>query len=176
MNRRKAFGTIGAVAVGAAVTAPFAMAAGPQINMWVDRWKKAKTFTIAVADAMPADSFSYKPAGIDEIRTFAGQMVHIGQAEGFYIGRLGKNGAAPMAPQGEGKAEVLAYMNAFFDWSIGAINELTDADLTKTFGDGKMASSGLDLLLNAFVHTSHTRGYAEMYLRSKGVKPPNYAA
>jgi hypothetical protein len=34
--------------------------------------------------------------------------------------------------------------------------------------------SGLDLLLNAMVHTAHTRGYSDMYLRNKGVKPPTY--
>jgi hypothetical protein len=25
------------------------------------------------------------------------------------------------------------------------------------------------------VHTAHTRGYSDMYLRNKGVKPPTYA-
>jgi hypothetical protein len=35
--------------------------------------------------------------------------------------------------------------------------------------------TGLDLLLNAMVHTGHTRGYSDMYLRNKGVKPPTYS-
>lgn len=173
MNRRKA---IGGIVAGAALTAPMAFAAGPEIDMWVARWQKAKDFTVAVAEAMPADRYSFKPDGIDEVRTFAGQLVHLAQAEGFYLGRLGKNGAAPMAPSGEGKDEVLAYLDSLFDWSIGSINALTDADLTATFGNGKQASSGLDLLLNAFVHTAHTRGYAEMYIRVAGLTPPAYAA
>jgi hypothetical protein len=36
------------------------------------------------------------------------------------------------------------------------------------------AMTGLDVLLNAMVHTAHTRGYSDMYLRNKGVKPPTY--
>jgi hypothetical protein len=31
-----------------------------------------------------------------------------------------------------------------------------------------------DALLNAMVHTAHTRGYSDMYLRNNGVKPPTY--
>lgn len=176
MNRRKAITSI-AVGAGAAVAvAPLAFGQASALDMWLSRWEKAKAFTLQVADAMPADSFSFKPEGIDEVRTFAGQMVHISQAEGFYLGNLGK-GRAPTAPQGEGKAEVIAYMTASFDWSIGVIKQLTAADMTKSFGGGKgPASAGLDLLLNAFVHTAHTRGYAEMYLRAKGITPPVYAA
>ena len=47
--------------------------------------------------------------------------------------------------------------------------------MTKTFGAGKgPAMTGLDLLYQAMVHTAHTRGYAEMFLRNKGVAPPTY--
>ena len=61
-------------------------------------------------------------------------------------------------------------------WSIGVVKQLTAADLTKSFSNGKgPAMTGLDLLLNAMVHTAHTRGYAEMYLRQKGITPPVYA-
>jgi uncharacterized damage-inducible protein DinB len=34
--------------------------------------------------------------------------------------------------------------------------------------------TGLDLLYEAMIHTAHTRGYGEMYLRNKGVVPPTY--
>ena len=174
MNRRKA---IGGILAGAAATAPMAMAAGPAVDIWVDRWKKAKAFTLAVAEAMPADKYNFKPAGIaDEVRTFGEQMVHLGEAEGFYLGRLGTNGRPPMTPKTFTKDVVVPYLTSLFDWSIGAINDLSDADLTKTYGNGKMASTGLDLLLNAFVHTAHTRGYSEMYIRAAGVKPPPYGA
>ena len=34
--------------------------------------------------------------------------------------------------------------------------------------------TGLELLYQAMIHTAHTRGYGEMYLRNKGVTPPTY--
>jgi uncharacterized damage-inducible protein DinB len=54
------------------------------------------------------------------------------------------------------------------------VNQLSEADLTKTFGNGKSMMTGLDLLYQAMIHTAHTRGYGEMYLRNKGVVPPTY--
>ena len=38
----------------------------------------------------------------------------------------------------------------------------------------KQAATGLELLYQAMIHTAHTRGYGEMYLRIKGVVPPTY--
>ena len=63
-----------------------------------------------------------------------------------------------------------------FDWAIGVVGQLTAADLTKPFGNGKGPTmTGLELLYQAMIHTAHTRGYAEMYLRNKGVTPPEYS-
>ena len=90
------------------------------------------------------------------------------------MGRLGK-GAAPAAPAGDtSKAATVKYLTALFDWSIGVVGQLTPADLTKTFGQGKQAATGLELLYQAMIHTAHTRGYGEMYLRNKGIVPPTY--
>ncbi|MEP6963254.1 MAG: DinB family protein, partial [Acidobacteriota bacterium] len=136
-----------------------------------------------IAEAMPAESYTYVPfegprATGDGARSFGELMQHIGQAEGFYLGRLGKNPAAPAAPaRGDfTKPTTIKYLTEVMDWSIGVVKQLTAADMTKQFGSGKNPSmSGLSLLLNAMVHTGHTRGYSDMYLRNKGVKPPTYA-
>jgi uncharacterized damage-inducible protein DinB len=39
--------------------------------------------------------------------------------------------------------------------------------------EGKL--TGLDLLLGDLDHTTHHRASAEMYLRAKGITPPQYA-
>jgi uncharacterized damage-inducible protein DinB len=55
------------------------------------------------------------------------------------------------------------------------VKQLTPADLTRDVSGGKGAPmTGLDVLLNAMVHTGHTRGYLDMYLRNNGIKPPTY--
>lgn len=162
-----------AVVAGTAATVKIARAADQEIEILVAHWKKSKAFSVKVAETMPESDYSYKP--FPDARSFGAEMVHLGAAEGHYLGLLGK-GAAPAAPKGEpSKAAAVAYLNAVFDWSVGVVGQLTTADLTKTFGNGKMSMTGLELLYNAMIHTAHTRGYAEMFLRNKGVVPPPYS-
>lgn len=171
MNRRKA---IGSLMVSAAATAPLVMGADAEIDDWAGWWQRSKTFVVKVAEAMPEADYAFKP--FPQARSFGEEMQHLAQAEGFYLGRLGK-GAAPAAPRGDtSRATTMKYVTDVMDWSVGVVKQLTAADLTKSFSNGKgPAMTGLDLLLNAMVHTAHTRGYAEMYLRQKGITPPVYA-
>ena len=178
MNRRNALGSLAAVGATAIAIAPRAMAADVEVDIWVKRWELSKDYTMKVADAMPAEKYTYKPAGEtsgDGARDFGGTMIHLAQAEGFYLGRFGK-GPAPTAPKADApKAAVMKYLGDSFDWAIGTIKQLTQADMAKTIAGGKGAPpTGLDLLLNAMIHTAHTRGYADMYLRNNNIKPPTY--
>lgn len=173
MNRRTAINSA-VIAAAAAATAGIASAAETEIEVLVDHWKKSKDFTLKVAQAMPAENYDYKPFA--DARPFGGELQHLGQAEGFYLGMLGK-GRAPAAPQKDtSKDATLKYLAAVYDWAIGVVSQLTPADLTKTFSPGRGPSmTGLDVLYEAMIHTAHTRGYGEMYLRNKGVVPPEYA-
>ncbi len=172
MNRRNVIGSMVAGAA-AAASVGVASAADREIEILVEHWKKSKDLTLKVAQAMPAEDYAYKP--FPDARSFGGEMAHLAQAEGFYLGQLGK-GRAPAAAAGDaGKLATLKLLTDTFDWSIGVVGQLTAADLTKSFGGGKGPSmTGLELLYQAMIHTAHTRGYAEMFLRNKGVTPPNY--
>ena len=100
----------------------------------------------------------------------AQRAVHSENACLLHLGQLGK-GRAPAAPANDtSKATTVKVLTDTFDWAIGVVGQLTAADLTKSFGSGKGPSmTGLDLLYQAMIHTAHTRGYGEMYLRNKGV-------
>jgi uncharacterized damage-inducible protein DinB len=54
---------------------------------------------------------------------------------------------------------------------------LNDEALNKSYPGRPNAPelTGWELVLNGFIHTSHHRGYAEVYLREKGITPPTYA-
>ena len=173
MNRRKA---IRAVMTGAAAAATvgIASAADKEIDLFVEHWKKSKALTLKVAETMPAENYDYKP--YPEAQSFGGEMQHLAQAEGFYLGRLGKS-RAPAAPRGDTtKAATIKYLNDNYDWAIGVVGQLTAADLTKPISGGGRGPDvmGLELLYQAMIHTAHTRGYAEMFLRNKGIVPPTY--
>src|SRR5580693_844427 len=144
MDRRK---LIGSMVAGAAVAASVrvASAADREIEILVDHWKKSKDLTLKVADTMPAENYDYKPFA--DALTFGGELQHLAQAEGFYLGRFGK-GNAPAAPKGDtSKATTVKYLTANFDWAIGVVGQLTTADLTKGFSVGRGESApGLEFL------------------------------
>jgi uncharacterized damage-inducible protein DinB len=173
MNRRDA---IGSVIVGAAAAASVAVgqAADREIEILVGHWQKSKDLTLKVADVMPAENYDYKPFA--DARSFGAELQHLGLAEGHYLGLLGK-GAAPSAPTNDtSKTATVKYLTDNYNWAIGVVGQLTAADLTKTFTPARgPAMTGLDLLYQAMIHTAHTRGYAEMFLRNKGIVPPTYA-
>jgi uncharacterized damage-inducible protein DinB len=106
-------------------------------------------------------------------------MQHIASAEIHYVGRFGK-GPAPAAPKGAAgkpdasKAATIKFLTATFDWATGIISGLNPSDITGAVPLGRPDGTGLDMLLDAMIHTAHTRGYADMYLRNNGVKPPSY--
>jgi uncharacterized damage-inducible protein DinB len=157
----------------AAATVGMASAADKEIEIFVEHWKKSKDLTLKVAEAMPAGNYDYKPFA--EALSFGGEMQHLAQAEGFYLGRLGK-GRPPAAPSNDTtKATTIKYLTQNYDWAIGVVGQLTAADLTKPVAGGPgPAMTGLEILYQAMIHTAHTRGYAEMFLRNKGITPPTY--
>lgn len=173
MNRRKAVGSMGMIAA-AAASVRVAKAADKEIENLVEHWQKSKALTLKVAEAMPEANYDYKP--FPDAKTFGAELQHLGSAEGYYLGQFGK-GKAPAPPSGDtGKAATIKYLTALYDWSIATVGQLSMADLTKTFGNGKGPSmTGLDLLYGAMIHTAHTRGYVEMFLRNKGIVPPTYS-
>jgi len=141
-------------------------------------------YTLLIAEAMPEADYGFALFGSaaadsvrsgDGARTFGQLMQHIRQAEGFYLGRLEK-GTPPTAPPNDtSKAATLKYLNALFDWSIGVVKQLKAADLSQSYPGGRgPAMTGLDLVLDAMIHTAHTRGYHDIHLRNKGVKSPTY--
>lgn len=174
MNRRNA---IRSLAVGAAVVAaPKARAAGKEIEVFLDRWEKAKVFTIQVADAMPEDGYSYNPK--IELREYGKLMQHIGTNNVFYISRF--KGGPPdelKAPEKSDKETTKKYLAACFDYCSGVLKGLTEADLDKMYPGrpNQPQQTGWDWVLHAFIHTAHHRGYAEVYLREKGITPPRYS-
>ena len=172
MNRRKA---IQSAVIGAAAV-PAAVAGEKDKTVFAARWEKAKVFTLQVADAMPADAYDFKPK--PEMRGYGELMQHLGSGNVFYMSRFDR-GETPenlMPPKVFDKETTKKYLNDTFDFCAGLIGKLTDADLDKAYAGrpNTPSQTGWDWLLNGFIHTSHHRGYAEVYLREKGITPPRY--
>lgn len=134
-------------------------------------WVSAKELTVAVAEAMPAESYTFKPN--PEEMSFGEQIAHIGAANLGYCGRMG--GAKPtMAnkPESMEKAAIVKFVGETFDYCATTVGGIKDFD--KQMGPEGKQIGVREVMLGAFTHMAHHRGQAEVYLRVKGVKPPSY--
>jgi uncharacterized damage-inducible protein DinB len=170
MNRRRAVTTLAA----AALVARPGKAAGETVAIYLKRWRVAKKFTLMVAEAMPAEHYGFKPT--PEMRGFGDLMAHLSGANTRYFARIKGTPSPFKDPQNPDKATAIKYMTETFDWTIQALEGLSEEDLAKSYpGTGNQpALTGRDLVLNAFIHTAHHRGYSEPYLRLKGAPVPRY--
>lgn len=138
-------------------------------------------FTLAVAKAMPAENYSFKP--VPEEMSFGQLIVHIAMADANACANA-SGSAAPAAPDSlksamksdtgnVDKDAAIAYDSSVFDFCNNAIAGLTPEKLDAVVGQTRKMT-GFEWLWAYFTHTAHHRGQAEVYLRLKGIKPPQY--
>lgn len=147
------------------------------VSQMVADWKRAKEYTQEYLDAMPADGFSYKPT--PDVRSFAEQMLHL--ANGNYNFAAAASGKAnPQQGKNLEKMDELKTKEALsktvadsYDFVIQSLEGLKDGDMgasIKLFGRDMGRGVAYD---KAFEHQTHHRGQTTIYIRMKGVKPPN---
>lgn len=147
------------------------------VSQIVTDWQRAKEYTKEYLDAMPEDGINYKPN--PEIRTFAEQFLHLANANyGFGSAATGKTN--PMAGKSLEKMEEMKTKAALtkavmdsYDFVIDGAKALTDAQLGENVKFGPREMSREVALAKAFEHQTHHRGQATIYIRMKGIKPPN---
>jgi len=132
----------------------------------------SRDFTLKVADAMPASDYGFKLTPPQ--MSFAGQMVHLSQGLTYFLSTFSGQKPNPGKPKSESKEDVMAFIRQSFDDAIATVGKLTPEQLSKTYKSEEGTESGTGLLLGMLDHTTHHRASAEMYLRTKGITPPEY--
>jgi len=151
-----------------------------EMQEFVVDWKISKQFTLDVANAMPAESYSFKP-NADEM-TFGEQMAHIAIANAFRFNQI-TGVALPFPidlskPMPSDKKTVMPMLEQSFDYVLAVLPEITSEQLKRNWHipswKGRTDPDGRAMILNMFVHTAHHRAQCDVYLRAKGIKPPDY--
>jgi uncharacterized damage-inducible protein DinB len=144
-------------------------------SFMVAEWQRAKIYTREYLDAMPDDGYSFKPT--PEVRTFAQQFIHLG-VDNFGFAKSGSGKADPYAdakpeedPAMQSKAAVTKFVMDSYDFAIDALMSLTPAQLQEKVGRRMLTRE--QIFFKGFEHQTHHRGQTTVYLRLKGVKPPN---
>lgn len=150
------------------------------MSEFVRDWEISKQFTLGVANAMPADLYSFKPN--PEEMTFGEQINHIALSNVFRFNQItGIKPPFPLDlknPPASDKATALKLLDQSFDYVLTALPQITPEQLQRTWHipswKGRPDPDGRAMILNMFVHTAHHRAQCEVYLRAKGIKPPDY--
>lgn len=135
--------------------------------------RTSEDFSVKVAEAMPEDNYAFKLT--KEQMSFGEQMTHLSQALSYYARSLSTEKAPLAKPASTSKADIIAFMKSSFDFAIGVAEKMTPEQIAKSYPmRGGESQTGFDLLMGMLNHTTNHRASAEMYLRVKGITPPQY--
>ena len=150
------------------------------MSEFVHDWEISRQFTLDVANAMPADLYGFKPN--PEEMTFGEQMVHIAGSNVFRFNQItGIKPPFPMDPEKPlpaDKDSAMKFLALSFGYVLEVLPKITPEQLQRTWHipswKGRNDPDGRAMIMNMFVHTAHHRAQCEVYMRAKGIKPPQY--
>lgn len=148
-----------------------------KIAAMVADWERAKAYTLEYLNASTDDVINFKPT--PEMRTYGQQMLHIAEANYNLIAAAsGKTspvtfGTLEKSEKFKTKDAVTKEVMASYDFAIAAAKEMTEpkmAEMIKVFNFDLTRGAAME---KTFEHQTHHRGQATVYLRLKGITPPN---
>ena len=163
--------------LGAVIVALLAVAAENDSKaIFAKHWQIAKEFTLAVAEAMPAEGYDSKPN--PEELSFGQLMIHIAaQNSDSCASATGNKPLARLSskawPAETDRQTAIKFLTLSFDKCAKDLDamppEQWNREVYKFRGQPVLAN---EALLYTFTHMAHHRGQAEVYLRVKNIKPP----
>ena len=138
----------------------------------VKHLKTSGDFSVKVAEAMPESDYDFKltPAQM----SFREQMVHLSQGLSYFLSSFAGKMPSPSKPKSNTKADTVSFVRAQYEAAVAQVSALTPEQIAKEYKGQEGSHSGYDMLLGALDHCTHHRASAEMYLRVKGITPPEY--
>lgn len=138
---------------------------------FANRWARTRKLALGVAEAMPPVQYPFRPD--PGSMSFAEQIAHVAQTNYAFCSGL-KDTASPPAPSVTEKDALVKYLADSFDYCSAAMATVTDEQMDRPHSSPDGRLNGRELLLALYVHMAHHRGQSEVYLRIKGIKPPQY--
>ncbi|MRG44771.1 DinB family protein [Chitinophaga sp. SYP-B3965] len=125
----------------------------------LQHWENSRAYTLSVAELMPETAYDLKP--VDEVWSFGEQLNHITYGihwwSEMFIRKVETEWAPPKPKTG--KKTIIAALEKAYD------------ALKKTYEESSGKEDGLYTTLD---HITHHRGQLIVYLRLKGIQPPEY--
>ena len=124
--------------------------------------ENSKTYTLAVAGLMPENGYNFKP--VDPVWNFGELLHHIAYGIQWWEDNFikGKKTEWNQPAAKTNKNEIIAHLNRAY------------ASLKETISKGKLTEDEINGFHSTLDHITHHRGQAILYLRCKGITPPDY--
>ncbi len=137
----------------------------------------SKEYTLAVARLMPDTLYSFKP--VEGEMSFGEQLIHITQNLYWLSSTYLAENPNPFTETKEhllllDKAAIIQLVSKAYDYALLSISKLDTTTLSKEskfFAGNKNKYQFLNLIED---HQTHHRAQLIVYLRLKGIKPPEY--
>lgn len=140
-------------------------------------WERAKAYTLEYISASNDEAIGFKPTV--EMRSFGQQMLHLAEANyGLASAASGKQSPVSFgqleknADQYKSKETLTKAVMDSYDFVITALKETDDSkmgDMVKIFNFEMTREVAFQ---KVFEHQTHHRGQTTVYLRLKGIAPP----
>ena len=147
-------------------------------SVMIAEWERAKAYTHDYLNASSEEMIGFKPT--PEMRSFATQMLHLAD-DNFGFAALA-SGKKPPSEFGElekaadhykTKEALTKVVMESYDFAIASLKDLSDAKLNETIKVFRWQATREVTYNKAFEHQTHHRGQTTVYLRLKGIKPPD---
>jgi len=137
------------------------------------KWIDSKAYTLKVAELMPAEDYDFKP--VPEEMSFGEQLLHLADNIRWLSSYLSGPGQKEKKSSTHLKKDsILKIVSDAYDTGLAAHQRLSSGQLDEkvSFFAGKMTRRQILILMHD--HQTHHVGQLIVYLRLKGIKPPEY--
>jgi hypothetical protein len=133
-------------------------------------YEQRKSALLAEADRMPEADYAFKAT--PEVGTFGSRVAHVADAQTLICSAVQGGHKKPATGGKTSKADLMAALQASFDYCDSAYSALTDATATQIVTVFGHPQTKLSALWGNLVHDDEMYGYMAVYLRLKGLTPP----
>jgi hypothetical protein len=143
----------------------------------VKHWQISKQLSLAVAQAMPEDAYSFKAPNAEG--AFGDQLGSLALVNVLACS-LATGARAPERfqsafdrPMDSTKTGIVKSLTVAYDYCIDGLKSMSDPDLFKIAVFAGRREARFDIFWQGYARAAHGLGKAETYLRSKGITPPD---
>jgi len=149
----------------------------PFLKDYLERWETSRKYMLEVAEAMPETAYGFKPT--PEEMTFAQQLMHIAVIIDWHAFSKvnGENTDIrwnDFKAEGRTKKEMIGMLEKEFGRVSELLTSFDPARLDETGSYAAFTRTRRQFMLLMADHVTHHRAQMLVYLRLKGIKPPNY--